>query len=123
MNYNGRLKRLENTVGEPGEPLSWADFAVEVLEAIASGLIVDYADFPENDLIDYSGLLSPTCAPNLDDTDRAYAYGLLQQAEQLVREIAMQTGWRSGGRTDWHGYRANSVAELRFLMGRIYDAS
>jgi len=125
MNYNGRLRRLEDAAGDgdQGEPVPWRDFAVEVLEAVADGLIVDWCDKAQNADFDYTSLLSPTVGDGLDEDEHSRVYALLHHAQDIAREIAMQTGWRSGGREDWQGYRANGVADLRFLMGMIYDAT
>jgi hypothetical protein len=128
MNLNGRLKRLEAQLPpQPETEYTLADFANEVLKAIADGLIEDYSDKPPSDFGDYSGMTSPTLADNLSEEDRSCAWGLLHQAQKLVADVCRVTGWRSplaaGEPQDWKGYRVNSCGELRFIMGMVYDAS
>lgn len=122
---NGRLQRLEDghQAPETASGYTMQDFAGDVLEAIADGHICDWADMPHDRDFDYTHLLSPTVADGLADADRNRAYGMLNEAQKTVAVMAKHTGWRSPAAIDtpqeWMGVRANSVAELRGLMGEV----
>ena len=124
-NLNGRVQRLEDShpATETENDYTLQDFAGDVLQAIADGCIVDWADMPQDRSFDFSGLLNPTVADGLADADRRRVYGLLNEAQKTVATIAKHTGWRSAAAKDapqdWMGYRANSVAELRGVIGEI----
>ena len=125
MNWNGRVKRIEEQV--PTEPDEDAytiqDFARDIIAAIDARHIVDWCDKEQNADFDYTSLLSPTVADGLDKDEHSRVYALLHHAQKDVALVAEQTGWRSGGREDWHGYRANSAQELRHVMEIILHAT
>ena len=110
--HAARLKRLERaapSVDAPDPELiaRFHKFCAQVIEAIDAGRIVDW---PTPDL------LSPTQASGLTISEQSNIFEMLEWAQHVVNKFAELTGWRSGGREDWHGFRANSAAELRAIM-------